>query len=125
MILSGLDPNAGFYHADSYGRPTLSFDIMEMVRPIMDRTAISLFTKRVVGKEWFEHQQQASWIFLSRKARSVIIEAYREKIRKQVEKETWNYCMKIIKRLLGNERHHPPTEGICTKHEIVIILRNI
>jgi CRISPR-associated protein Cas1 len=99
VILSGLDPNAGFYHADSYGRPTLSFDIMEMVRPLMDRTAMSLFTKRVAGRDWFEDQQGTLGIFLSRKAKSAIIEAYSEKNRKQIEKETWDYCRKIIKLL--------------------------
>jgi CRISP-associated protein Cas1 len=101
VILSGLDPNAGFYHADSYGRPTFSFDLMEMARPLMDRTVISLFTKRLAAKEWFEAQQGTPIIFLSRKARSVIIEAYSEKNQKQIEKETWDYCRKIIKRLGG------------------------
>jgi CRISPR-associated protein Cas1 len=99
IILSGLDPNAGFYHADSYGKPTLSFDIMELVRPLLDRTAISFFTKKVADKSWFEEQEKGEGIFLSKKARTTIIEAYSEKNRKAVEKEAWNYCKKIISML--------------------------
>lgn len=96
IILSGLDPNAGFYHADSYGKPTLSFDIMELVRPLLDRTAITFFTKKIADKDWFEEQESGEGIFLSRKARATIIEAYSEKNRKVVEKEAWDYCKKII-----------------------------
>ncbi|MDE1766198.1 MAG: CRISPR-associated endonuclease Cas1, partial [Thaumarchaeota archaeon] len=47
IILSGLDPNAGFYHSDIYGKPTLSFDIIELVRSDIDRTIVSVFTKRM------------------------------------------------------------------------------
>jgi CRISPR-associated protein Cas1 len=96
VIMSGLDPNAGFYHADSYGKPTLSFDIIELVRPLMDRTAISLFTKRIVREDWFENQDRVEGVFLSKNARSTIIEAYIEKNKKAVEKESWDYCKKII-----------------------------
>lgn len=97
IIISGLDPNAGFYHADSYGKPTLSFDLMELMRPLLDRTAVSLFTKRLVKEDWFEEQEEIGGIFLSKKARSTIIEAYTEKNRKRVEKEAWDYCKKVIR----------------------------
>ena len=60
IILSGLDPNAGFYHADLYGKPTLSFDLMELIRPMIDRTVVSLFTKRKVHDYWFENQNKGN-----------------------------------------------------------------
>jgi CRISP-associated protein Cas1 len=99
IIMSGLDPNAGFYHADSYGKPTLCFDLMELVRPLLDRTAVSLFTKRVVNEDWFEKQQEAEAVFLSKKSRLAIIEAYADKNRKAVESVGWDYCKKVISML--------------------------
>jgi len=99
IIMSGLDPNAGFYHADSYGKPTFSFDIMELVRPLMDRTVVSLFTKKIVTEDWFQEQTETGGVFLSKKARATIIQAYAEKNRKIVEQEGWDYCKKVISAL--------------------------
>ncbi len=41
---SGIDPYLGFYHRKSYGKPTLAFDILEVLRaPIVDRLVVRLF----------------------------------------------------------------------------------
>lgn len=94
IILSGLDPNAGFYHADSYGKPTLSFDIIELVRPIVDQSIIALFTKKIVRDDWFERQDDGS-VFLAKNGRMAVISKYVDDDVKTVEKEAWNYCKKI------------------------------
>jgi len=96
IILSGLEPNAGFYHADSYGKPTLSFDIIEIVRTRVDRIVISLFTKRMVRENWFEIQNDGS-IFLTKNGRMTIIAKYTDNSAKLLEKDVWNYCRRIIK----------------------------
>lgn len=97
VILSGLDPNAGFYHADSYGKPTLTFDIIELVRPLMDRTTISIFTKRKAKDNWFEKQNENSnGIFLSREGRQSMISSYVENAQKKIESEAWSFCKKLI-----------------------------
>lgn len=95
IILSGLDPNAGFYHADSYGKPTLSYDIMELVRPIVDKSIVSLFTKKMVRYDWFESQDDGA-VFLAKNGRMRVISKYTEDNIKPVEKEAWNYCQKIV-----------------------------
>lgn len=100
VILSGLDPNAGFYHADSYGKPTLTFDLIELSRPLIDRMVITNFTKRKVRENWFEKQADGSaGIFLSRIARQHLISSYVEKLQKKVESEAWRFCRKIIQQL--------------------------
>jgi CRISP-associated protein Cas1 len=97
IILSGLDPNAGFYHSDSYAKPTLSFDIIEIARPLLDKTIISLFTKRSVKEYWFEKQDdERNGIFVTKEGRQKLISSYRANNQKQIESETWNYCKKII-----------------------------
>lgn len=95
IILSGLDPNAGFYHADSYGKPTLSYDIMELVRSTVDKSLISIFTKKMVRNNWFERQEDGA-VFLAKNGRMSVISKYVNENIKSVEKEAWNYCRKII-----------------------------
>ncbi len=94
IILSGLDPNAGFYHSDAYGKPTLSYDLIELVRPMMDKITISLFTKRQVKSSWFESHEDI--IFLTKDGRKNIIKKYVEKNKADIQKQIWSYCRKII-----------------------------
>ena len=96
IILSGLDPNAGFYHADSYGKPTLSYDLIELSRPMVDKSAIVLFTKRIARDSWFETQDEGA-VFLGKNGRTSTIAKYAEVNKARVEQETWNYCRKITK----------------------------
>lgn len=100
IILSGLDPNAGFYHADSYGKPTLSYDIMELVRPTVDKSIVSLFTKKMVHDDWFERQDDGA-VFLAKNGRISVISKYAKDNVKPVEKEAWNYCKKITEMFKG------------------------
>ncbi|HLI47387.1 MAG TPA: CRISPR-associated endonuclease Cas1 [Chthonomonas sp.] len=52
LLLAGLEPFAGFLHADRPGKPSLVLDFIEEFRqPIVDRTVIALFNKGFVV-EW-------------------------------------------------------------------------
>jgi len=49
VILSGLDPDLGFLHAD--GNPSLVLDLMEVFRqPVVDRVVLNLCTRKLVGE---------------------------------------------------------------------------
>ena len=103
VILSGLDPNAGIYHADSYGKPTLVFDVIELFRAKVDRLAIKLFTKRMVRDSWFTVPQQgepASGVFLSKEGRKAVIDEYMRDVSATIEREGWVYCRKMMAKLL-------------------------
>ena len=103
VILSGLDPNAGIYHADSYGKPTLVFDVIELFRAKVDRIAIKLFTKRMVRDSWFTVPQQgepASGVFLSKEGRKAVIDEYMRDVSTTIEREGWVYCRKMIAKLI-------------------------
>ena len=77
VILSGLDPNAGIYHADSYGKPTLVFDLIELFRTKVDRIAVKLFTKKLIRDSWFMSSDDAPLgVFLSKEGRKAVITAY-------------------------------------------------
>jgi CRISP-associated protein Cas1 len=48
ITLAGLDPYAGFVHADRPGKPSLVFDLIEEFRaPVVDRTVLGLVNKGV------------------------------------------------------------------------------
>jgi CRISPR-associated protein Cas1 len=97
VILSGLDPNAGLYHADSYGKPTLVFDLIELFRAKVDRIAVKLFTKKHVKNSWFTSLEDGPLgVFLDKQGRLAVINAYRQDVVDAVEKESWLYCRKII-----------------------------
>lgn len=100
IILSGLDPNAGFYHADSYGKPTLSYDIIELARTRADKSIVSLFTKKMVREDWFERQEDGS-VFLAKAGRMAVISKYAEDNVKPIERSAWDYCRKIADMFRG------------------------
>ena len=107
IILSGLDPNAGFYHADSYGKPTLTFDIIELCRPLIDKTIASIFNKRMVRDDWFEKETESDnniGIRITKNGRTALLSSYWQENAKQVEKISWSYCRKIIGVLNDNQR---------------------
>jgi CRISPR-associated protein Cas1 len=48
LVLAGLDPYAGFTHADRPGKPSLTLDAIEEFRqPVVDRTIFGLANKGV------------------------------------------------------------------------------
>lgn len=46
VTAAGFDPYAGFYHGLKYGRPALALDLMEPLRPAMDRVVFGLARRR-------------------------------------------------------------------------------
>lgn len=98
ILLSGLDPNAGLFHSDSYSKPTLSFDLIEIIRPDLDSIIFPLFSKRIAKESWFEIQESPHSVFLSKECRFKIIELFR-KHQKDMEKEIWEFCRELRKDL--------------------------
>ena len=50
---AGLDPYVGFYHALEYGRESLSCDVVEALRPEVDRFSIQCFREQTLRPEDF------------------------------------------------------------------------
>ncbi len=105
VVLSGLDPTAGFYHKDNYGKPTLVFDLIEPCRPIIDKSLVYLFNRRIVREGWFANSASpCTYVELTKEGRSELISTYRENCQKNIEKETWNRCQNLTKSLLELDR---------------------
>lgn len=103
VIMSALDPHAGFYHADGYGKPTLAYDIIEYNRATIDKLAITLFARRQVSDTWFEKQDDGS-ITLTKQARYALIQNYRQECEKKIETESYKICTGMVKELLEENK---------------------
>ncbi|MCD6233939.1 MAG: CRISPR-associated endonuclease Cas1 [Candidatus Marinimicrobia bacterium] len=53
VILAGLDPFIGFIHTDNYNKVSLVFDVIEQYRIWVEEAVLSLFSKRLMKKEYF------------------------------------------------------------------------
>ncbi|NTW98387.1 MAG: CRISPR-associated endonuclease Cas1 [Geobacteraceae bacterium] len=54
----GLDPGAGFLHAQRQGRPALVLDLLEPLRPLIDEFALSLLDRRLTPDDFTTSSQE-------------------------------------------------------------------
>ena len=58
LTTAGLDPFAGFLHAERPNRPALALDLMEEFRPwLADRLAVTLVNRKQIGAEHFRERE--------------------------------------------------------------------
>lgn len=88
VLAAGLDPYAGFYHKPRAGRPSLTLDLMEEFRPIVDSFVISFINKNSVSLKSF-HNLFEGW-FLKKAVREKFIKAWNKRLSylHRVEKRT-------------------------------------
>ena len=81
----GLDPQIGFLHALRPGRPALSLDLMEELRPVIaDRLALSLINRgQLTPGDFVEHDGGA--VYLSDAGRKAVIVGYQKRKEEEVE----------------------------------------
>lgn len=81
----GLDPDAGYLHADRPGRPSLALDLMEELRsPLCDRFVLSLINRGQVQACDFEIDP-AGGVSLTDRARRDFLAAWQSRKREEVE----------------------------------------
>ncbi|MEM4447717.1 MAG: CRISPR-associated endonuclease Cas1 [Candidatus Jordarchaeales archaeon] len=79
----GLEPYAGFLHADRSGKPSLVLDLSEEFRqPVVDRTVVSLFSKGELRREDFSFK--GGFVVLEKRGREVLLRALNERFRGEV-----------------------------------------
>lgn len=90
LILAGLDPYAGFLHADRPGKPSLTLDFIEEFRPvIVDRTIIGMANKNVN----FEQEEDG---LLTKETRRVIADKIIERMDSLASFENKRYLLRFI-----------------------------
>ncbi|MDD5673730.1 MAG: type I-C CRISPR-associated endonuclease Cas1c [Chitinivibrionales bacterium] len=80
----GLDPQAGFLHADRPGRPSLALDIMEEFRPFFaDRLVLSLINRQQVKAEGFKKTESGA-VLMTPETKKEVIKNYQERKREEL-----------------------------------------
>ncbi len=79
----GLDPYAGYLHADRPGRPSLALDMMEELRPVFaDRLALSLVNRKQISGKGFTRKESGG-VLMDDETRKAVLSAWQT--RKQEE----------------------------------------
>jgi CRISPR-associated protein Cas1 len=90
LILAGLDPYAGFLHADRPGKPSLTLDFIEEFRqPVVDRTVIGLANKGVT----FEQDERG---LLNKATRRMLAEKIHARLESQVPYEGKRHALQTV-----------------------------
>lgn len=104
---SGFDPYLGFYHRASYGKPTLAFDLLEILRaPVVDRFALRAFNLGILKKEHFAAGTENDWMLTDRGLK-VFFEAWDRHLRKAALIDILNYQIGALRKMFLNPGHPP------------------
>jgi CRISPR-associated protein Cas1 len=80
----GLDPQAGFLHADRPGRPGLALDLMEEFRAfIADRLVLTLINRQQVKPDGFTMTESGA-VLMSTETKKEVLRAYQERKREEL-----------------------------------------
>ncbi|MDR2191889.1 MAG: type I-C CRISPR-associated endonuclease Cas1c [Endomicrobium sp.] len=80
----GLDPQAGFFHKDRPGRPSLALDLMEEFRSVIaDRLILTLINLSQLDKKGFTKSQNGA-VIMTDENRKILLDAYRKRKEEEV-----------------------------------------
>ena len=74
LIRSGIDPYIGILHRDEYGRPVLSYDIIEIYRVWIDYIVYSLLSQSIITEDYYSTDENGA-IWLEALGRRVMIQS--------------------------------------------------
>lgn len=109
VCVAGLDPQIGFLHEVSYGRPALALDLMEEFRPIVaDSVALRCLNMGLIGPEDFTPGDDPSRpIVLSEKGTKNFIREYETRLVDEFihpvlkERATYRRCFELQARAMA------------------------
>lgn len=83
LHMSGLDPYAGFLHADLYGRTSLVFDVMEEFRQqIVDRSVLKLINLGQINNDDFKIKD--GFVYIGEDTRKLLVRTVLDKLNSEV-----------------------------------------
>jgi len=71
IIAKGLDPGIGILHTDLYQKPTLAFDLIEPVRPLIDGLLVNLISSEEITTHFFS--EKTDGIRITKEGKRMII----------------------------------------------------
>jgi CRISPR-associated protein Cas1 len=91
----GLDPQAGFFHKDRPGRPSLALDLMEEFRSVIaDRLILTLINLSQLNNKGFT-KSQSGGVIMADENRKVVLDAYKKRKEEEVFHPFFKESIKI------------------------------
>jgi len=114
----GLEPFAGYLHTDRSGKPSLILDLSEEFRqPIVDRTVISIFSKRQLNSEK-DFMWEGGRILFSENGKKLFLEALEKQfqsptktpagVKTNMGKAIFHQARNVVRFLLGRIPSYEP-----------------
>jgi CRISPR-associated protein Cas1 len=119
----GLDPHAGFFHTEKYGRPALALDLMEEFRSvIVDSVVLNLLTRGMVRPQDFAPGPEGG-VYLKPAALRTFFHRYAARLQTTVmhpvarKRLTYQKCLEVQARRLRKviEGEMAVYEGFATR----------
>ena len=83
VFAKGFDPSIGILHVDSFKKPTLVFDLIEPIRPLVDSMLIDLILENRLAPDDFIKKDQGFWV--SKKGKRIIINSFNDFINTRIK----------------------------------------
>lgn len=94
----GFDPTIGFYHTFEYGRESLACDLIEPLRPLVDRWIWELFRKRLFARQDFQIEGEGCYLKKEgRKRFFFLYEEWADGIRGLLHEDVTGLARKVVK----------------------------
>ena len=83
VFAKGFDPFTGYLHTENYKKTALVFDLIEPIRPLIDRILINLCINKQLKQKHFIPKEQGFW--LSKAGKRVIIPTFNEYLHQRIK----------------------------------------
>ncbi len=84
LIKAGIDPYIGVLHRDSYNRPVLVYDVIELYRVWVDYVVYSIMVQQVVTDEFYSVKEDGSY-WLETLGRRVLIQSLNDYLEEVIQ----------------------------------------
>jgi len=86
VLTKGLDPAIGVLHVDQYRAPTLVFDLIEPMRPVVDTLLLDLIKIQQLQPQHFTQKDKGYWV--ATPGKRVLIKAYNQHLHQRIKLNT-------------------------------------
>ncbi len=86
LIKAGIDPYVGVFHREDYGRPVLTFDVIEKFRHWADFVVVSLLRQNVITEECYSVDQDGGY-WLEPLGKRILIQSMYDYLEEEVNIE--------------------------------------
>ena len=92
VFAKGLDPSIGCLHVDAFKKPTLVFDLIEPIRPLIDGMLMEMILENRLSPKDFIKKKQGYWI--AKKGKRTMISSFNDFLNSTLQIQNSNRRLK-------------------------------